>query len=406
MTANATTRTPLAGITVLDLSRVLAGPWCTMTLGDLGADVIKVEQPKGGDDTRSWAPFVDGESTYYQCTNRNKRSVAIDISRPDGQALVRDLARQADVVVENFRLGALERYGLDYISLSTINPRLVYCSISGYGRQSPLADRPGYDYVIQAEAGLMSVTGEKDGEPMKVGVAVADLFAGMNATQAVLAALLARSHTGRGQHIDIALFDSQVAALANVASAYLMTGQETQRYGNAHASVVPYQLFPTRDGSIVVAVGNDSQFRTLCETVIECPELATDPRFVRNADRVTHRDALIPFLSDALAQRDSAEWLRRLEEASIPHGSVRSVGEALRAPEVTARNMVRSVLHPVLGAIELVASPLKLSDTPVVEPRTPPLLGEHTDEVLRERLGLSDRRIDELRAQGIVGVKS
>jgi crotonobetainyl-CoA:carnitine CoA-transferase CaiB-like acyl-CoA transferase len=222
----------------------------------------------------------------------------------------------------------------------------------------------------------------------------------------VLAALLARSHTGRGQHIDIALFDSQLAALANVASAYLMTGQEMQRYGNAHASVVPYQLFPTRDGSIVVAVGNDSQFRTLCETVIECPELATDPRFVRNADRVTHRDSLIPFLSDALAQRDSAEWLRRLEEAGIPHGSVRSVGEALRAPEVTARNMVRSVLHPVLGAIELVASPLKLSDTPVVEPRTPPLLGEHTDEVLRERLGLSDRRIDELRAQGILGVKS
>lgn len=397
------TPAPLSGITVLDLSRVLAGPWCTMTLGDLGADVIKVEHPNGGDDTRAWAPFVKGESAYYQCANRNKRSIAIDITTPQGQAIVRDLAVQADVLVENFREGALRRYGLDEASLCELNPRLIYCSISGYGRQSPLAARPGYDYVIQAEAGLMSVTGEADGEPMKVGVAVADLFTGMNATQAILAALIARQHTGRGQHIDIALYDSQLAAMANIASAYLVTGQETARYGNAHPSVVPYQVFATRNGSLVLAVGNDRQFQLFCERVIEVPEIGRDPRFRTNGDRVRHRAELLPQIAQKLLEQDTAHWLARLEAVGIPHGSVRTMGQALNAPETAARAMVRTVPHPVLGELRLVASPLKLSDTPVVEPSTPPTLGQDTTAVLRERLGATDEQISLWRADGIIG---
>ncbi|CAN5440732.1 CaiB/BaiF CoA-transferase family protein [soil metagenome] len=301
---------PLTGRRVLDLSRVLAGPWCTMTLADLGAEVIKVEHPKSGDDTRHWGPpYIGGEAAYYLCANRNKQSLALDISTPEGQAIVRDLATRSDVVVENYKLGGLDKYGLDYASLAAINPALVYCSISGYGRTSPIAERAGYDYVIQAEAGLMSVTGEVEGQPMKVGVAVADLFTGMAATQAILAALIARDRDGVGQHIDMALFDCQLAMLANVGSAYLTTGAEPRRYGNGHGTIVPYQVFDTLDGRVVIAVGNDRQFAALCAEALGRPELPLDPRFGANAARVAHREVLVAILAPLVAEKPTGFWL-------------------------------------------------------------------------------------------------
>lgn len=386
MSGAATARLPaLHGVRILDLSRVLAGPWCTMTLGDLGADVIKIENPAGGDDTRSWGPtFIEGESAYYLCTNRNKRSVAVDLSAADGQRVIRELAAQSDVVVENFKAGALQRYGLDYESLRQIRPDLIYCSISGYGRSSPLADRAGYDYVVQAEAGLMSVTGEPEGEPMKVGVAVADLFTGMYAVQAILAAIIARRNDGQGQLIDLALFDCQLAMLANVASAFLVSGQEPVRHGNAHASVVPYQVLPTRDSEIVLAIGNDRQFKAFCDHVLERPDIAADERFVTNIARLQHRDTLIALLKDVLRTRDAAEWQHRLTSTGIPTGTVRTVGAALESPEAVARDMVTTVHHPKAGPLRLVSSPIRMSGTPVRVPSPPPLLGEHTMEVLAE----------------------
>ena len=375
----------LDGIRILDLSRVLAGPWCTMTLGDLGADVIKIEHPKGGDDTRGWGPtFAEGESAYYFCANRNKRSVAVDMSTPEGQRVIRELAARCDVVVENFKAGGLERYGLDYESLRRVKPDLIYCSISGYGRTSPLAERAGYDYVVQAEAGLMSVTGTADGEPMKVGVAVADLFTGMYAVQAILAAIIARRNDGHGQLIDLALFDCQLAMLANVASATLVSGEEPVRYGNAHASVVPYQVLPTRDSEIVLAVGNDRQFKLLCDVVLERPEIAADERFSSNVARLKHRDTLIPLLDQVLRTRDAADWQQRLASTGIPTGTVRTVGQALQSIEAQARDMVVTVDHPKIGPLKLVASPIRMNGTPVRVPSPPPLLGEHTEEVLAE----------------------
>jgi len=387
---NTESRKPaLHGIRILDLSRVLAGPWCTMTLGDLGADVIKVENPRGGDDTRGWGPtFTAGESAYYFCANRNKRSVAVDMSTAAGQRVIRELAAQCDVVVENFKTGGLERYGLDYESLRAVKSDLIYCSISGYGRTSPLAARAGYDYVVQAEAGLMSVTGAADGEPMKVGVAVADLFTGMYAVQAILAAIIARTNDGQGQLIDLALFDCQLAMLANVASATLVSGEEPVRYGNAHASVVPYQVLPTRDSEIVLAVGNDRQFKLLCDEVLQRPEIAADPRFVSNVARLKHRDALIALLKEVLRTRDAVDWQQRLASTGIPTGTVRTVGQALHSPEATARQMVTTVQHPTAGLVQLVASPIRMSGTPVRTPTHPPLLGEHTSEVLAE-LGIA-----------------
>jgi crotonobetainyl-CoA:carnitine CoA-transferase CaiB-like acyl-CoA transferase len=375
----------LAGIRILDLSRVLAGPWCTMTLGDLGADVIKVENPKGGDDTRGWGPvFAAGESAYYFCANRNKRSVAVDMSTAEGQRVIRELAVHCDVVVENFKAGGLDRYGLDYESLRKVKPDLIYCSISGYGRTSPLADRAGYDYVVQAEAGLMSITGEAGGEPMKVGVAVADLFTGMYAVQAILAAIIARGNDGQGQLIDLALFDCQLAMLANVASATLVSGEEPVRFGNAHAAVVPYQVLPTRDSEIVLAVGNDRQFKLLCDVVLERPEIASDERYATNVARLKHRDTLIPLLKEVLRTRDAADWQRRLGSTGIPTGTVRSVGQALQSQEARARAMVVTVEHPKAGPLKLVASPIRMSGTPVRVPSPPPLLGEHTLQVLAE----------------------
>lgn len=394
---------PLAGRRVLDLSRVLAGPWCTMVLADLGAAVTKVEHPRGGDDTRHWGPpYTGGESAYYLCANRNKRSIALDLSMPDGQRIVRELAVEADVLVENYKLGGLDRYGLDYASISAINPRIVYCSISGYGRASPIAQRPGYDYVIQAEAGLMSVTGAIAGEPMKVGVAVADLYTGMAAAQAVLAALIAADRDGLGQHIDMALYDCQLAMLANVASAALVSGNEPGRYGNGHPTVVPYQLFDTSDGQVVIAVGNDGQFAALCTRLLERPDLAADARFAKNSARVANREALLAELIPLVGAHPTDWWLDGLRAVGVPTGAVRGVAEALAAPETAARAMVRTVPHPTAGEVDLVASPLKLSRTPVAEPLAPPTLGQDSRVVLKA-LGYDPAAIDRLYATGVVG---
>lgn len=407
----------LAGVRVLDLSRVLAGPWCTQTLADLGADVVKVERPAsgshpGGDDTRAWGPpflkDTDGrdtrEAAYYLGTNRNKRSITIDIAQPQGQALVRALAARSDVVVENYKVGDMARYGLDADSLRALNPRLVYCSVTGFGQTGPYRDRAGYDYAIQGIGGLMSVTGERDdlpgGGPQKVGVAVADLFTGMYATVAILAALRHRDATGEGQAIDMALLDTQVAMLANLGANYLSNGVVPRRAGNAHQNIVPYQVFEVADGHLILAVGNDGQFAKFCR-VAALDELATDPRFARNADRVRSRDTLVPLLAARLKQRSRADWLAALEAAQVPCGPINHIGEAFDDPHVQARGMAVQLPHALAGQVRLVASPLKMSATPVQYRRAPPLLGEHTDEVLAE-IGIDADGRHALRAQGVV----
>ena len=374
---------PLHGIRVLDLSRVLAGPYCTMVLGDLGADVIKVESPEG-DETRGWGPpFAAGESAYYLCVNRNKRSIVVDFKTEDGRATLRRLVERSDVLVENFRPGSLARFGLDFESASRINQALVYCSITGFGQTGPLRDKPGYDFMIQAMGGLMSITGEPGGEPMKVGVAVADLFAGQNAVIAILAALQARMHTGRGQHLDISLFDSQVGMLANVASNFLLSGNLPKRYGNAHANIVPYQSFQASDAWFVLAVGNDRQFEKLCQ-VIGRSDLAKDARYVLNADRVTHRDELLTILRPVFLTRTSGEWLSALDAAGIPCGPIHTLDQVFASHPVQARDLLIEMEHPTIGKLPLVGSPLKFSETPVEYRRPPPRLGEHTQEVLKE----------------------
>ena len=366
-----------------------------MILADLGAEVIKVEAPGSGDDTRAWGPpWAAGESAYYLCANRTKKSVEIDLSCVAGQAAVRALAAQSDVVVENFKLGGLDKYELDYASLAALNPRLVYCSISGYGRDGPLAALPGYDYVIQAAGGLMSINGGRDEPPVRVGVAVADLFTGMTAAQAVLAALIAADRDGVGQHIDLALYDCQLAMLANVGSGVLVSGDDAARWGNQHPTVVPYQTFETADGVVVIAVGNDRQFAVLMG-ILGADSLATDPRFATNGARVVNRDALIERLIPEVRARTTSWWLDALAKAGVPGGPVRSVAEALSSPEAQARKMVRRVAHPAAGQIDLIASPLKLSGTPVTDPVAPPLLGEHSADVLGRLLGYS---VDEISA--------
>jgi crotonobetainyl-CoA:carnitine CoA-transferase CaiB-like acyl-CoA transferase len=379
---------PLAGKRILDLSRVLAGPWCTMILGDLGAEVIKVENPKGGDDTRGWGPpYAAGESAYYLCANRNKKSVAIDLSCEAGQAAVKALAATSDVLVENYKLGGLDKYGLDYATLSAQFPGLIYCSISGYGRQSPRAAEPGYDYVIQAEGGLMAINGDIDRPPVRVGVAVADLFTGMFAAQAILAALIAKDRDGLGQHIDMALFDSQLAMLANVGSSCLVSDEEPQRFGNSHPSVVPYRTFESADGRFVIAVGNDHQFGIFCRDLLGRPDLADDARFATNSARVKNREALDAILEPLVMQKPTLWWLESLHKAKVPCGEVRSMKSALSAAETLARGMVQSVSHPTAGSVSLIGSPLKLRGTPVVEAKSPPLLGEHSAEILGGLLG-------------------
>ncbi|MBV7486938.1 CaiB/BaiF CoA-transferase family protein [Bordetella sp. BOR01] len=392
----------LAGVRVLDLSRVLAGPWCTQTLADLGADVWKIEAPGQGDDTRGWTPpDVGGESTYFMCTNRSKRSLAVDLRHPEGRALVRRLAAQADVLVENYRLGALAKFGLDYDTLSQAHPGLIYCSISGYGRTGPRAAEPGYDFVIQAESGLMSITGEPEGAPMKLGVAITDLVTGMNATQAILAALLARGKTGQGQLIDLALLDSAVSVLANVGSGYLAAGHEPQRFGNGHPTVVPYQIFATADGAFALGVGNDAQFAALC-TALDRPHWAADERYRTSRARALNRDTLVPGLQDIFLVRSSAHWLARIRAAGIPAGPVRTVPQALDAPEVAARGLLADTPDKVHGSVRLMRSPLHLRGTPPREPVAPPRLGEHTADVLAQVLGATAVEIQGWRDAGAV----
>ncbi len=395
----------LKDITVLDLSRVLAGPYCTMTLGDLGARIIKVEQPGVGDETRRWGPpfTANGESAYFLCVNRNKESITVNLKHPDGQRVIRDLAAGADVLVENFKVGALAKLGLDYASLRAINPRLIYCSITGYGQTGPLAEQPGYDTAIQAGGGIMSITGPAgpEGEPYKVGVAIVDITAGMNATIAILAALHHRSLTGMGQQIDIALFDSQLGWLANVASNYLVSGEAPERHGNAHASIVPYQTMPTSDGWLMLAVGNDGQFARLCNALAK-PEWARDERFATNPARVAHRTTLIPLLEREFRTRSAMEWSTLLATANVPHSQVSDIPTALQSPQSRAREMVQQVDHPVTGPLSLVGPVAKLSDTPATIRTAPPLLGEQTDSVLETLLGYTNERRAALRHAGAI----
>ena len=408
----------LEGIRVLDLSRVLAGPWCTQTLADLGADVIKIERPGAGDDTRNWGPpflpTADGreshESAYYLGANRNKRSVTCDIAQPEGQALVRELAEHCDVFIENFKVGDMARYGLDYASLKAINARLVYCSLTGFGQSGPYAPRAGYDYIIQGMGGLMSVTGERDdlnGGPQKVGVAVADLFTGMYATVGILAALRHAERTGEGQHLDMALLDTQVAMLANLGANYLVSDQAPGRMGNAHQNIVPYQVFevaPRADSGkdfIILAVGNDGQYAKFCE-VAGRPDLASEPRFVKNADRVRHRAELVPVLETVMKTRAKADWLSALEAAKVPCGAINCLDEVFADPQVQARGMVTHWQHPLRADLPLVSSPIKLERTPVRTDRPPPMLGQHTDEVLGELLGVDAARLATLRDRQVI----
>jgi formyl-CoA transferase len=406
---------PLTNITILDLSRILAGPWATQMLADLGAEVIKIEKPGEGDDTRRWGPpwlaaadgTPTGESAYYLAANRGKRSVAIDIAHPEGAALVRRLAASADVLVENFKVGGLAKYGLDWPTLSALNPKLVHCSITGYGQTGPNAHRAGYDAAIQAEAGLMSITGEPDGAPgagpQKVGVAVADLMTGMYAVAGILAALRHAERTGQGQHIDLALYDTQVGWLANQAMNWLVGGVVPERRGTAHPNIVPYQVMPAADGYFMLAVGNDAQFRRCCE-VIGQPTLADDPRYATNAARVAHRDTLVPVLADALRTRNAADWLARLEAATVPCGPVNTLDAVFASDQVQSRGLRIDLPHPVAGSVPQVANPLRLSATPVDYPRAPPLLGADTREVLMGRLGLGEEEIGRLAGEGVVAV--
>jgi crotonobetainyl-CoA:carnitine CoA-transferase CaiB-like acyl-CoA transferase len=408
----------LDGIRVLDLSRVLAGPWCTQTLADLGADVIKVERPGTGDDTRTWGPpFLrdregrdTAEAAYYLGTNRNKRSITCDIAKPEGQALVRELAAHCDVFVENYKVGDMARYGLDYATIRAVNPRMVYCSVTGFGQTGPYRERAGYDYAVQGMGGLMSITGERDdlgGGPQKVGVAVADLFTGMYATVGILAALRHAERTGEGQQVDMALLDTQVAMLANLGANYLVNGQVPGRAGNAHQNIVPYQVFEVAPGPaggkdhVIIAVGNDSQFVKFCQ-VAGHPELAVDARFAKNQDRVRHRAVLVPLLEGIMKTRTKPDWLAVLEAAKVPCGAINNLAEVFADPHVRERGMVQDWDHPLAGPLRLVASPLKLSGTPVRADRVPPLLGEHTDEILQEVLGCDAGRLNALRAQGVV----
>ena len=404
----------LSHIRVLDLSRVLAGPWCTQNLADLGADVIKVEKPGSGDDTRAWGPPYlkdaggndTGESAYYLSCNRGKRSLALDIAPPEGRRVVRELARHCDVLVENFKVGGLAKYGLDWDSLRTLNPRLVYCSITGFGQDGPYAARAGYDFIVQGMGGLMSVTGEPDGVPgggpQKVGVAVADLFTGMYATVAVLAALTFREQSGEGQHIDLSLLDAQVAMLANQNMNYLTTGQAPARRGNAHPNIVPYQTFATADGHVILAVGNDAQFGRFCE-LAGCGALADDARFAANRDRVANRAALVPLLEPLLRQRTTHAWVEALEAAGVPCGPINRLGEVFADPQVRHRGMRIDLPHALAGSVPLVANPIRLSASPLEYASAPPLLGQHTDEILHELLGLPQAELARLRDQGVIG---
>ncbi|MDY7532071.1 CaiB/BaiF CoA-transferase family protein [Pseudomonas sp. Bout1] len=403
----------LTGLRVLDLSRVLAGPWCGQVLADLGAEVIKIERPQSGDDTRGWGPpwmktdtgESSGQASYYQSTNRGKLSVAIDLATSEGQELVRALAASSDVLIENYKAGSLARYGLDYATLAEINPRLVYCSITGFGQTGPRAEEPGYDFIIQGIGGLMSITGERDdlpgGGPQKVGVAFSDLMTGLYSTVAIQAALFSRERTGVGQHIDMALLDVQVATLANQSMNYLASGKVPERYGNAHANIVPYQVFRAADRDFIIACGNDSQFVALCHS-IGLPHLPQDPRFGRNADRVAHRAEIVELLSAHFLGRTADEWVASIHASKVPVGAINSIAQSLEEPQVIARGLMVKIAHPKNPEFAMVGSPIKMSGTPVEYVRPAPMLGQHTDEVLGERLGLSAEQLRQLKAGGVI----
>lgn len=410
---DSTLKKSLGHIRVLDLSRVLAGPWCGQNLADLGADVIKIERPGAGDDTRAWGPpylrDADGadtsEAAYYLAANRGKRSVTLDIASAAGQKIVRELVRHCDVVLENYKVGQLKRYGLDYEALRREKPDLVYCSITGFGQNGPYAARAGYDFIVQGIGGFMSITGERDGlpggGPQKAGIAVSDLMTGMYATIAVMAALTHRDRTGIGQYIDMALLDVQVAMLANMGTNYLASGVAPARWGNAHPNIVPYQAFAAADGHLIVAVGNDGQFRKFA-AVLGAPELADDQRFATNPARVRHREVLVPLLAEILRGRTRQAWIAALEAASVPCGPINNLQEVFDDPQVRARGLQVTLPHPAAGQVQLVASPMRLSATPPQYDRPPPLLGQHTDQVLQELLGYDAERIAALRGEKVL----
>jgi crotonobetainyl-CoA:carnitine CoA-transferase CaiB-like acyl-CoA transferase len=405
-------RGALDGLRVLDLSRILAGPTATQALADFGAEVIKVEKPLVGDDTRGWGPpFVTDavgratrESAYYLSANRGKKSVAVNIAHPDGQAVLRELASHADILVENFKVGDLKRYGLDYATLAAQNPRLIYCSITGFGQTGPNAHRAGYDFLAQAEGGVMSLTGEAEGRPLKVGVGIADVMCGMYALSGILAALQARHRTGLGQHIDVSLLDTQVAWLINQGVGYLTDQKVPPRRGNDHPTIVPYGSFPAADGEFVLAVGNDAQFSRFA-AIAGAPEWATDPRFARNADRVMNRAVLIPLIAEVTAKRPISDWLQALEAAGIPAGAINDLAQTFASPQVAARDMKIRLPHPVAasGHVDLIGNPVKFSATPVVFKNAPPILGQHTREVLQGLLGKGDDELAQLVAAGAIG---
>ncbi len=400
---------PLADYRVLDLSRVLAAPWVGQNLADLGAEVIKVERPGAGDETRGWGPpwledrdgAPTGESAYFLSANRGKKSIALDIATPEGQEIVRALAALSDVLLENYKVGGLARYGLDYERIRAVNPRLVYCSITGFGQDGPYAARAGYDYMIQGMSGLMSITGEADGDPMKVGVAVSDLFSGMYAGMAVVSALLHRERGGAGQHIDIALLDCQIAALANQASNFHLTGTPPRRMGNAHPNIVPYQSLATADGHVILAIGNHRQFTSFCR-IAGRPELADDPRFADNPGKVANREALMAIIAGIMRARTTADWLEALGAAHVPCGPINDLGAVFADPQVIHRGMKIELDHPLAGKAPLTASPMRFSETPVEYDLAPPLLGQHSREILCGLLGHDGARVDDLVARGIV----
>jgi len=403
----------LSHIRVLDLSRVLAGPWCTQNLADLGADVIKVEKPGVGDDTRHWGPpFAkdaqgqdSSETAFFIAMNRNKRSITVDISTPEGQDIIRKLVAESDVLIENYKVSQLVKYGLDYAALQKVKPDLIYCSITGFGQTGPYANRPGYDMIIEGMGGFMSITGEAENvpgaSPQKAGVPIADIFTGMYATNAIMAALIHRDRTGEGQSIDMALLDTQIAVMANAASAYLCTEQIPQRLGNASATIVPYQTFPTSDGWIIVAAGNNSQFKNFV-TVGGQAQLADDPCFHDNPKRIKHRDQLVPLLETMTRQKTKAEWIHLLEEAKVPCGPINNFKDVFEDPQVQARGIEVTVPHPAVGQMKLVASPMHLSQSPVQYKMPPPMLGQHTREVLQEHLMLDSKVIEKLYDKGVL----
>ena len=392
----------LAGLRVIDLTRILAGPFCAQMLGDMGADVIKVEPPGAGDDTRTWGPpFVNGESAYFLGINRNKRSLTLNLAGREGQEILAGLLQKADVLIENFKLGTLEKWGFTDEWLEKNAPHVIRCSITGYGSSGPDAALPGYDFILQAESGLMSICGERDGTPTKYGVAIVDVATGLYACNVILAALAARGRTGKGQHVEVCLYDTGIALLINVASSYLATGNEARRYGNGHPSIVPYTSYPTADGMIALAVGNDGQFARFAE-IAGHAEWAADQRYAKNPARVANRDALDQAIAEALQHEKTAVWIEKLRAAGVPCGPINTVGEALNDPHTLARGLVRTVTHPAAGELKTVGIPFTLNGTPATIRRPPPLLGEHTEEVLREELGLSAERVAALRASKVI----